>query len=652
MLFLFVLLSFAYIVPAFASAGSATSNETASQSIVHDLAQTLAKRTGVTTFELASPRIVERNDRLQVDLPIDGVLRRLDLRPSPVRAPDFRVRVQGSDGRLSEVTAPAPTVWTGALVDQPGSRAVLAWRDGRISGTITLMTWRRETWTVRPADELVAGAAAGTCVLYRADDVLPTAGTCGVETPPGEEPHWHDPAGKDATLAVQVCEVACDVDTEYFVANNSSVDDTVADIELIIAGVSALYELDLRVAFVITEILIRESEPDPYGTTNPNALLEAFSDEWRDNHDDVQRDVAHLFTGKDLDGTPIGIAWASLGICNSYYGYSLVQSHFSDDLAERVAVSAHEIGHNFDAVHCDYGGSWWCRVMCSSIGGCSAGIRSFGPDTLERVGDELPGLSCLEAGTAQIPTTSLPFFDAFTASGEPNPELWIAADLAKVIYQRLELEAGDTYGVNELGTIRTLPMTLSGAATVTFKVRSYGLPAGQPLRVEYFDSDTWQWVLLQTIIATGGSSSPLEEVQLAVPASAAGPYFAVRFSADGNGGDWNDEWHLDDVSIDQSTSSVPGLQGSGLITAVAPNPFNPQTTVTFNLAFAGPVDVTIRDLQGRLVKRLAKREFPAGEHRIAWSGRDDTGKPAASGAYLVQLVTADRVETAKVALLK
>lgn len=70
-----------------------------------------------------------------------------------------------------------------------------------------------------------------------------------------------------------------------------------------------------------------------------------------------------------------------------------------------------------------------------------------------------------------------------------------------------------------------------------------------------------------------------------------------------------------------------------------PNPFNPQTTVGFVLAEAGPVRVGVHDARGRLVRVLIEEHLPAGNHHVLWDGRDGDGRDVASGVYLARLLT-------------
>lgn len=83
-----------------------------------------------------------------------------------------------------------------------------------------------------------------------------------------------------------------------------------------------------------------------------------------------------------------------------------------------------------------------------------------------------------------------------------------------------------------------------------------------------------------------------------------------------------------------------------------PNPFNPCTRVTFTLPAAGPVLLTVHDLQGRRVATLFAGQADAGSHPAEWDGRDGSGRLAAAGSYLVRLEGPGGVAVTKVVLAK
>jgi hypothetical protein len=65
-----------------------------------------------------------------------------------------------------------------------------------------------------------------------------------------------------------------------------------------------------------------------------------------------------------------------------------------------------------------------------------------------------------------------------------------------------------------------------------------------------------------------------------------------------------------------------------------PNPFNPATTLRYELADAGEVQLVIYDVTGPLIRRLVSGWQPAGAYSAPWDGRDEGGRPVSSGLYL------------------
>jgi FtsP/CotA-like multicopper oxidase with cupredoxin domain len=83
-----------------------------------------------------------------------------------------------------------------------------------------------------------------------------------------------------------------------------------------------------------------------------------------------------------------------------------------------------------------------------------------------------------------------------------------------------------------------------------------------------------------------------------------------------------------------------------------PNPFNPETQISFRLPNAGNVDLRVFNLLGQEVRRLVSGELTAGEHTIRWDGRDAAGIVVASGIYFYRLETPDFKATKRMLLLK
>jgi len=83
-----------------------------------------------------------------------------------------------------------------------------------------------------------------------------------------------------------------------------------------------------------------------------------------------------------------------------------------------------------------------------------------------------------------------------------------------------------------------------------------------------------------------------------------------------------------------------------------PNPFNPQTTIEYDLPEQSPLSLEVYDVRGRLVRTLLDTEQSAGYYEIVWQGRDDAGRQLGSGVYFYRLVTPSYQKSYKLLLLK
>jgi hypothetical protein len=84
----------------------------------------------------------------------------------------------------------------------------------------------------------------------------------------------------------------------------------------------------------------------------------------------------------------------------------------------------------------------------------------------------------------------------------------------------------------------------------------------------------------------------------------------------------------------------------------APNPFNPRTSLQYEIARAGRVRLGVYDLRGRRVRTLFDGQRNAGVWEVVWDGQDDSGRRVASGVYHVQMVTGEGEFVRKVTLVK
>jgi flagellar hook assembly protein FlgD len=83
-----------------------------------------------------------------------------------------------------------------------------------------------------------------------------------------------------------------------------------------------------------------------------------------------------------------------------------------------------------------------------------------------------------------------------------------------------------------------------------------------------------------------------------------------------------------------------------------PNPFNPVTTINYDLPKDAYVNLIIYDIMGREVANLAGKEMSAGYQTMKWNARNNAGALVSAGIYFYQIQTRDFVKTKKMVLLK
>ena len=98
--------------------------------------------------------------------------------------------------------------------------------------------------------------------------------------------------------------------------------------------------------------------------------------------------------------------------------------------------------------------------------------------------------------------------------------------------------------------------------------------------------------------------------------------------------------------VDRDTPATAVLQ------PCQPNPFNPATTIRFELPGAGPVRMAVFDVAGHLVRALVDDSLPQGSHETVWDGRDASGREMGSGSYLARLEFRGKVESIRMGLIR
>jgi hypothetical protein len=101
---------------------------------------------------------------------------------------------------------------------------------------------------------------------------------------------------------------------------------------------------------------------------------------------------------------------------------------------------------------------------------------------------------------------------------------------------------------------------------------------------------------------------------------------------------------------DPEVDAVPAVS---MLHQNVPNPFNPTTTIKFDLARDGQVRLQVFDVAGHLVRTLVNGTMTRGYNQnVTWNGLDEGGRRVPSGVYFYQLVTDELTATKKMVMLK
>jgi len=359
----------------------------------------------INAFDLTNMEVpANLVDQFSASFTYEGSEYVMEMVSHSIRSENFQILSYDDNGKLVPHAIPAPRTYRGYINAIPGSIVSGSLINGQFQGMVFVADG--VTWEISPLSKALPGADHNQYVVFASTDVRPTNGIC-IEVDPAQggagvaggagllnqtNGYQVQPGGGENTEALKFAEIACDADFEFFQRNGSSIANTVADIESVLADVDTIYQRDVTVGYDITTIIVRDKEPDPYTTTDPGALLNQFQSEWNRNQTGIQRDIAHMFTGKNINGGVIGIAYLSV-ICNLSSGYGLVQSRFTSNSTTRACLSAHELGHNWSALHCDGNGD--CRIMCSFINGCNRDCTRFGQSSINQITNFKNSRSCL-----------------------------------------------------------------------------------------------------------------------------------------------------------------------------------------------------------------------------------------------------------------
>jgi hypothetical protein len=498
-------------------------------------------------------------DSITTPVEINGQPWTLVLTKKSIRSPDFQVLVQvDQTGVLLPVEAPPVITYKGYVEEQPGAEVRASFQDGKLNAIIYTL---EGNYGIQPLSELGFTHAGSRHAVYKASDWINKGDyTCGTDEA------RHRFAGADRVVrlddstrgtGLKIADIGVDADFEYYQLNASSVSATVQDMEIIINGVETIYENECGITYELTTAIVRTVEPDPYTATDPGVLLtNQFQANWNSSPQSfIRRDLAHLFTGKNIDGSVIGIAYLGV-VCNTGSAYGLVQSRFTGSMTSRIALSAHEIGHNWNAPHCnDPPCSPFpscCDIMCSGLGGCSGQLATLDTFSANQIIAFKNTRFCLS--DLADPQT-LPFFDDFPSTTLSTAKWSYSQGGAITTTAMNEPSAPNSFELDAVSSelyrdddLRTNFIQLAGQANarLSYYTQHRGVENGEQLVVEYW-SNSNQWLEINRLTSDGVDQTTFDFNTHILPANAQHNEFRVRFRSEVTTAD--DDWFLDDVTV-------------------------------------------------------------------------------------------------------
>ena len=312
--------------------------------------------------------------------------------PTDIRSKDYKSEYTATDGLHSD---PARTdLYAGTPETKgPADFARLAITT-EIGGRLTISGFLQADGVFYSLKTDPAAAGVLFARELSASDLSDLLSHCGVEL--NGAPLSELPSGGVGATALKQAEMATEADYEYFQQYGSNQSSVNAAILSIMNGVAGIYEAQLNLTFSLTYQHVWTVSADPYTFTNSSQLLVQFENYWETNvRPGHPSDMVHLWTGKDLDSNVVGLAYLGTVCGNHRYGLSQDLHDSSYD----VPLSAHEIGHNFNANHDSCSGSDRF-LMCPYV---IQNATAFSATSLSAINNFVASVSCLSTVTPPPP---------------------------------------------------------------------------------------------------------------------------------------------------------------------------------------------------------------------------------------------------------
>ncbi len=213
-------------------------------------------------------------------------------------------------------------------------------------------------------------------------------------------------------------------------------------------NVDGIFSSQLGVQISIGRIDVFGSSNDPFSDqTNSSDLLRELADFRESRPEQRANGLTHLFTGRNLDGSTVGIAYSGNALCSGRFGAGLTQG--TNGVTTDSLVAAHELGHNFGAPHDGESGSV-CEgtpedfLMAPRLNGSD----TFSNCSIQQMEDDVARASCISALASTDVAVAAP----------SSPGRMLLGDSATVSF---DVTSAGTESADGVSVTATLPASLS-----------------------------------------------------------------------------------------------------------------------------------------------------------------------------------------------
>ena len=136
-------------------------------------------------------------------------------------------------------------------------------------------------------------------------------------------------------------------------------------------------------------------------------------------------------------------------------------------------------------------------------------------------------------------------------------------------------------------------------------------------------------------------------------------FFRLLMTSDSE--DESQGWYVDDINLVLNQDMPPNVNTDSFINNIPnqlalqpsyPNPFNPNTKISFSIPKLSDVDMQVVDINGRKIRNLLNNTLASGNHNVSWDGTNNSGVNMSSGIYFIILNVDGVILSQKLSLIR